>query len=173
MIRRAGLPVAAAVLAALLAAYPLLDGRAPAAPVAALATPRILVYVAGVLRLWPGGLPLAVTLLAMEYVAAVSLRGGGPDLTAPAYAAGLFACAELGWLSLETGSGHPPWPARGLAIAALAGAGFVFGLALLVVATLPLQGGLLLTAVGLLSTVTASAALAWLARASRSGERQF
>jgi hypothetical protein len=173
MIRRAGLGAAALALATLLAVYPALDQRVPVVPLASLALPACVLYAAAVLRLWPDGLPLAVALLALEYLAAVYLRGGGLDLLAPAYAAGLFVSAELGWLTLEAGAGHAPWPARGLAVGLLAGVGFVAGIGLLAVALLPFAGGRLLTAAGVLAAVAASAALGWLARASRGGERQF
>jgi hypothetical protein len=173
MTRRAGLGLAAAGLAALLAAYPGLDQRVPLAPLAPLAIAALMLYAAALLRLWPGGLPLAVALLALEYLAAVYLRGGGLDLLAPAYAAGLFICAELGWLTLEAAGGRPPWAGRGLALAMLAGAGFLAGVALLAAAMLPFPAGWPLTAAGVLAAVAASAALGWLARASRGGERQF
>ncbi|MBJ7598969.1 MAG: hypothetical protein DLM67_07370 [Candidatus Nephthysia bennettiae] len=173
MRRRGGLGLAAAGLGVLLAAYPALDRRVPGAPLAALAIPALVLYVAALLRLWPGGLPLAVALLALEYLAAVYLRGGGLDLLAPAYAAGLFICAELGWLTLEAAGGRPPWAGRGLALAALAGAGFLAAVALLAAAMLPFPAGWPLTVAGVLAAIAASAALGWLARASRGGERQF
>jgi hypothetical protein len=172
-IRRSGLGLAALALAALLAVYPALDQRAPVAPLASLAIPAGVLYLAAVLRIWPDGLPAAVALLALEYLAAVYLRGGGLDLLAPAYATGLFVCAELGWLALEAGAGHAPWLARGLAVAILACGGFLAGLGLLAVALLSFPAGWPLTAAGVLAAVAASAALAWLARASRGGERQF
>ncbi|MDQ6744319.1 MAG: hypothetical protein M3170_08350 [Candidatus Dormibacteraeota bacterium] len=173
MIRRAGFGTAAMALAALLAVYPALDPRVPVAPLALLAVPAALLYAGAMLRLWPDGLPLALAMLALEYLAAVYLRGGGLDLLAPAYAAGLFVCAELGWLTLEAGGGHPPWPGRGVALAMLAGIGFLAGVGLLAVALLPIGGGRLLTGAGVLAAVGAAAAIAWLARASRGGERQF
>jgi Na+/H+ antiporter NhaD/arsenite permease-like protein len=173
MTRRARLGVAAVALAALLAVYPALDQRVPVAPLAWLAVPAGVLYLAAVLRVWPDGMPLAVALLAVEYVAAVYLRGGGLDLLAPAYAVALFVCAELGWLTLESGAGHDPWAARGIAVALLACVGFLAGLGLLAVALLPFAAGPPLTAAGVLAAVAAAAALAWLARSSRGGERQF
>jgi hypothetical protein len=173
MRQRAGLGLAALGLGALLAAYPALDQRVPLAPLAALAVPALALYAAALLRLWPDGLPLAVALLALEYLAAVYLRGGGLDPLAPAYAAGLFVCAELGWLTLEASTGQPPWRGRVLALALLTGAGFLAGLGLLAAALFPFPAGWPLTAVGVLAAVAASAALAWLARGSRGGERQF
>jgi len=173
MRRRAWLGLAGVGLGALLAAYPALDQRAPPAPLVALAAPALVLYVAALLRLWPGGLPLAVALLALEYLAAVYLRGGGLDLLAPVYAAGLFACAELGWLALEAAAGRPPWRGRGVALALLAGAGFIAGLGLLAAALIPFPAGAPLTAAGAVAAVAAAAALGWLARGSRGGERQF
>jgi hypothetical protein len=173
MTQRAALRLAALGLGALLAIYPALDQRAPLAPLVALALPALVLYAAALLRLWPEGLPLAVALLALEYLAAVYLRGGGLDLLAPGYAIALFICAELGWLTLEAGGGQPLWAGRGLALAMLTGAGFLAGLGLLVAAMSPLPSGWPLTAGGVVAAVAASGALAWLARASSGGERQF
>jgi hypothetical protein len=173
MSRRIGFGFAAVALAVLLATYPVLDERVPKAPLLLLAAPAVLLYVAGVTRLWPDGLPISLALLALEYLASVYLRGGGLDLLAPPYAVGLFLCAELGWLALEAYRENPLWRSRGVGIALLAAGGFLVGLVLLAVAMLPFPGGTWLTAVGVLAAVAASAALGWLARATGIGERQF
>jgi hypothetical protein len=173
MSRRLALGVAAGALAILLAVYPALDARVPTAALLSLGVPALVLYMAAVLRLWPGGLPAALALLALEYLAAVYLRGGRIDLLAPVYAAGLFICAELSWLALESSGGHAPWPSRLLAIAALTIGGFLAGLGLLAVGLVPFPSGPALTAAGVVAAVAASAGLSWLARSSAAGERQF
>jgi hypothetical protein len=162
------LGVAALGLAFGLALYPTLG-----APLLVLtAAPAAVVYAMALLGLWRGLLGVAIGLLALEYLASVYLRGGGLDLLSPAYAAALFVCAELGWLSLEAAGGRRSWPGRVLAIAALAPAGAGLGFALLLTALLPLPGGAVLTSGGVLAAVGVAAVLAWLARAHRAAERQ-
>jgi hypothetical protein len=163
---RLGLPAVGLTLG--LALYPTLSGSA----LVLLAVPAACFYVMALVGLWRGLLGVAAALLALEYLASVYLRGGGLDLLSPVYAAALFVCVELGWLALEAGQGRRPWAGRVLAIAALALAGAGVGFALLLVALLPLPGGAVLTAGGVVAAVGVAAALAWLARAHRAAERQ-
>jgi hypothetical protein len=182
--RRLGIPLGAAGLAALLGILPALEQRAATAPLVLLAIAAVALYVAAILRLWPGGLPLALALLAIEYLLSLYLREIRVDLLAPVYAAGLFVCAELGWLTLESSQGHGRWPARGLALALIAAGGLGVGALLLGAALLPLSEGWALTLAGVLAAVATAAVLAWLARlsagssgspgsAARGRERQF
>jgi hypothetical protein len=163
---RLGLPAVGLTLG--LALYPTLSGSA----LVFLAVPAACFYVMALVGLWRGLLGVAAALLALEYLASVYLRGGGLDLLSPVYAAALFFCVELGWLALEAGQGRRAWAGRVLAIAALALAGTGVGFALLLVALLPLPGGAVLTAGGVVAAVGVAAALAWLARAHRAAERQ-
>jgi hypothetical protein len=151
-------------LAAGLAAYPLLDERTAVAPVVMLGAVAFALFVAAVGGLWPGGLAWAVGLLAVEYLAALELRGARLDVAAPAYAGALFLCAELGWLGLEARAGGRPWLGRAFAIGVLALAGSGLGLLLLLAATVSLAGGPLLTGVGVAAACGVAVCLAWLAR---------
>jgi hypothetical protein len=158
-------------LAAGLAAYPVL--AAGSASLVFAGGSAALLYLAALSGLWRGALGLAIALLALEYLGSLYLRGGGLDLQAPAYAAALFASAELGWLTLEAAAGNQPWLGRLLAIGAvgLGGAGLGFGL--LLASLLPAPGGIILTAVGAAAAVAVFAVLAWLSRAFRAAEREF
>ena len=141
MKRSAFLGLAGSLLAVGLAAFPLFfagPGQAP--PLVPPAVAGLLLYAAALLEIWPEGMPLALCLLAIEYVASLYLRGAGLDLLAPAYAAALFGCAELGWLSLEFARGHRPSPARLAWTALLAVAGGLAGTGLLLLALVPLPG---------------------------------
>lgn len=153
----------AGVLAAGLAVFPL-AAASGAAPLVPLAIAGFLLYLTALLELWPEGMPLALSLLAVEYVGSLYFRGGGLDLLAPAYGAALFACAELGWLALESARGHRPWPARFVWMGLLAAAGGLVGAGILLLALLPLPGAWPLTLAGAAATVATAAALARLAR---------
>ena len=159
----------ALLLAGGLAVYPALDQSAALAPLLALAALAVLLYATALLRLWPEGLAAALALLAGEYVASLYFRGSGADVAAPAYAAALFLCAELGWLAVEDGGGSGLWPGRALGVAVVGLAGAGLGFALLLLGALPLGGGPLLTAAGGAAVLALFAALAALARAARSG----
>ena len=159
--------LAGSVLAVALAAFPLLAGPGPAPTLVPPAVAGLLLYAAALLEVWPEGMPLALCLLAIEYVASLYLRRAGLDLLAPAYAAALFACAELGWLALESARGHRPSPARLAWTALLAVAGGLGGTGLLLLALVPLPGAWPLTLAGGAAAVAASAVLATLARRAR------
>jgi hypothetical protein len=153
-------------LAGVLALLPWLNmpspGRSPG--LLALGGLGLAVYAAAVALPWPAALPWALGVLAVEYLIGLEARGAGLDLGAPAVAALLFLTAELGWLGLEAGRGGRPWPGRALAMAVVAVGGA--GLAVLIVlsAAVPVAGGPLLTALGVLAAIGSAAALAWLAR---------
>lgn len=166
MSRRAPLVVApgALPLAAGLAVYPLLDPQAALPPVVGLAVLAVFLYGLGLVTVWPGTMTWALGLLAAEYLAALELRGGSLDLTAPAYAAALFLCSELGWLGLEARRGGRPWLGRSFAIAVLTLLGAAIGWLLLLAATLPVAGGGPLTALGVVAAAATAACLALLAR---------
>lgn len=155
-------PVAMA-LAAGLAVAPALAVRATGA-IGALGGVAVALYVAALAMPWPGLLPWALGLLALEYLVSLELRPAPLDAAAPAYAAALFLCAELGWLGLEARRGGRPSPGRALAVGALGLAGAGLGALLLLAAAVPLAGGGALTGVGVLATVAVAASLAWLGR---------
>ena len=154
---------AALPVAAVLALAPVLGRSLPPAVGAPGVLALILLAVALALP-WAQALPWALGLLAVEYLVSLVLRGAGPDLGAPAYAAGYFLCAELAWLGLEARSGRGLWPARALAAGLLAAGGAALGTGLLLVDALPAPGGLLLTGAGVTAAVVLVACLAWLAR---------
>jgi hypothetical protein len=163
--------LAGAVLAVGLAFFPLVSPEGPAPPLVPLAVAGVILYAAALLELWPEGMPLALSLLAVEYVASLYFRGSGLDLLAPAYASALFGCGELGWLALESARGQRPWPARLAWTGLLAGAGGLAGAGLLLLALVPLPGAWPLTLAGGAAAVAVAAGLASLARrASPTGQ---
>jgi len=147
-----------------LAVYPLLGAGAVRTALAVVGGMGLLLYLFAVGGLWPGGLGVAVGLLAAEYLASLYVRGVQLDVTAPIYAACLFVCGELGWLGVDGGAGSPRWPARWFATAGLALAGAALGWVLVIVATVPLAGGLVVTALGVAAALAAATTVAWLAR---------
>jgi hypothetical protein len=153
----------ALALAAGLALAPALGLRGPG-PAGALGGVAVALYVAALAVPWPGALPWALGLLAVEYLVSLELRSASLDATAPAYAAALFLCAELGWLALEARRGDRPWTGRALGIGALALAGAALGALLLLAAAVPLAGGSPLTGLGVVAAVAVAASLAWLGR---------
>lgn len=155
----AGLPLAAA-----LAVAPVLDERAALGPVGTVGGVAVVLYAAALALPWPGGLPWALGLLGVEYLVSLEVRAAPLDSGAPAYAAALLVCAELGWLGLEVRRGGRPWTGRLVAIGALAVTGAALGALLLLVWTVPLAGGAPLTGLGVAATVAVAACLAWLGR---------
>lgn len=154
---------AALPLAAGLALAPALDRRAPG-PVAALGAVAVGLYALALAIPWSAALPWALGLLALEYLVSLELRAAPLDAAAPAYAAALLVCAELGWLGLEARRGGRPWPGRAAAIAALALAGAALGALLLVVSAVPLAGSAPLTGLGVVAVISVAGSLAWLGR---------
>jgi hypothetical protein len=155
--------VPGALLAAGLAAYPAITQQA-APLVVCLGGLAVALFVAGQALPLPSVLAWALGLLAIEYLAALQLRSAGLDLTAPAYAAAFFLCAELGWLGLEARRGGRLWSGRAVAVVSLAVAGAVLGALVLLLAAVQMAGGALLTGVGVAAAVAVAACLAWLAR---------
>lgn len=152
-------------LVAVLAALPALEAGAWAPPLLALGAFAGALCAVALLGLWPAALPWGLGLLAAEYVVGLELRGAGLDPTAPLYAAALFLCAELGWLGLEARGGAKPWWGRALGALSLALAGAAAGYLALLSLAVPLPGGALVTALGVVAAV---AACGWLAALSRS-----
>ena len=169
---RLGLALGALLLAFGLAAYPALSERAAPAPLPALAVPALLLYAAGLVGRWGGGLAGAIALLALEYLLSLYLRDASLDVVAPVYAVALFLCAELGWLALEGRETGGPWPGRAFGLLAVALGGGGLGFVVLALAVLPLPGGPLLTAAGGAAVVAAAVLLARLANASRRPARE-
>jgi len=149
-----------------LTVYPLLGGEAVSPPLAVVGGVGLLLYLLAVGGLWPGGLGVGVGLLAAEYLASLYVWGVRLDVTAPIYAVCLFACAELGWLAVDGGAGGPRWPARWFATAGLGLAAATLGWGLVIVATVPLAGGLVFTAIGVVAALAAATTVAWLARSA-------
>ena len=154
--------VPGAILAAGLAIYPAI-AQQTAPLVAGLGGLAFVLFVAGQTLPVPGALAWALGLLAIEYLATLKLRGAAVDVAAPAYAAALFLCAELGWLGLEARGGGRLWPGRAVAVAVLALAGGALGAVLLLLAAAPMAGGVVLTGLGVAAAVAIAACLAWLA----------
>ena len=155
--------VPGAMLAAALAIYPAITLEA-APPVVGLGGLALFLFVAGQTLPLPSVLAWAVGLLAIEYLAALELRGAGLDVAAPAYSAALFLCAELGWLGLEARRGGRLWPGRAVGVALVALAGAAVGALVLLLAAVQIAGGAALTGLGVAAAVTVAGCLAWLAR---------
>lgn len=163
----AALPIAAGLaLAGGLALWPELgpQGTGALGPLGALGGAALALYLVGLALPWPGALPWALGLLALEYLVSLEVRRSPLDAAAPAYAAAFFLCAELGWLGLEARRGGRIWPGRARAIAGLALAGCALGALLLLASAVPLAGGSLVTALGVAATIAVAACLAWLGR---------
>jgi hypothetical protein len=151
-------------LAAALALAPVAGPTGPVGPLGALGGLALALYLAGLALPWPGALPWALGLLAVEYLVSLEVRRAPLDPAAPAYAVAFFLCAELGWIGLEARRGGLPWARRVLAIAALALGGSALAALLLLMAAVPLGGGPPMTAVGVAATIAVVASLAWLGR---------
>ena len=145
-----------------------LAGAALLAVYAALTTPRLdrllgSVGGAGVLLLaaalalrHPGLIAPAVVLLGGEYAGLFLVREGTVDIRAPLYGAAFFLVAELAFAALELRAGTPDpglISRRVAIIALLALGGVVLGAVVLAGATLPLEGGLALEAIGVAAAV--------------------
>ncbi len=151
----------ALALTVAMGAYPALGAGTLARPLLLAGGAAVLLVAAALAGVWRGGMAWAPALLGAEYLASLYLRGSRLDLAAAAYAVGLFAVAELGWLGVE---GDRPWPGRALAAAVVAAAGAVTGYLLLTAAALPLPGGAPLTAAGVAAATVAALWLALLLR---------
>ncbi len=113
----------------------------------------------------PAAIAYSLAVVGAEYVAGLVLRGRSLDLSAPLFAAGLYAAAELAYASLEA---RRPGGLGGhrfaLAVGLVAAGGAALGYLLLVLALLPLSGSLVLTALGGAAAVVATGILGRLAR---------
>src|SRR5262249_31612527 len=132
--------VPGAILAAGLAIYPAI-AQQTAPLVAGLGGLAFVLFVAGQTLPVPGALAWSLGLLGSECLPRLNPRGEAVDGGAPAYAAALFLCAELGWLGLEARGGGRLWPGRAVAVAVLALAGAALGAVLLLLAAAPMAGG--------------------------------
>lgn len=151
---RAGLAAAALLLAGGLAAYPLAAAGGFESLFRLAGLLALALLLAGLSGLAPASIAVALALLAAEFLAGLAASGSTLDLASPVYAGGLFLCGELAYASLEAGrpgalGGRRLWPAVGLVLLAGLAAGYL----LLVVALLPLPGGLALTALAGLGAV--------------------
>lgn len=155
--------VPGSMLAAALASYPAVTQEAASA-VIGLGGLAFVLFVAGQTLPLPSLLAWALGLLAIEYLAALELRGAGLDVVAPLYSAVLFLCAELGWLGLEARRGGRLWASRGVGIAVVALAGGAVGTLVLLLAAVQIAGGAALTGLGVAAAVAVAGSLAWLAR---------
>jgi hypothetical protein len=106
----------------------------------------------------------ALALLGGEYAALFLARPGTVDVQAPLEGAAFFFVAELAFAALELRAGRPEpglFARRVASVAWLALGGIVLGAVALAAATLPLDGGLALEALGVAAAV---ALLAFLGR---------
>jgi hypothetical protein len=106
----------------------------------------------------------ALALLGGEYAALFLVRPGTVDVRAPLEGAAFFFVAELAFAALELRAGRPEprlFARRVTAVAGLPLGAIVLGAVVLAAATLPLDGGLALEALGVAAAV---ALLAFLGR---------
>jgi hypothetical protein len=157
---------AAFLLGGALMVYPLLGAGTALPLLATLGGAALLLCAVGVAGVWPAALTAAVGLLATEYLVSLYLKGVRLDLAAPVYAGCLFAWAELSWLVVEGQVAERWWLARWLAVAGLAPSAAALGWAVLIVAALPIAGGLALTALGVVAALAVAAGVRWLARSA-------
>jgi hypothetical protein len=116
----------------------------------------VLMLAAAVALRIPGLIAPALVLLGGEYAGLFLVREGTVDIRAPLYGAGFFLVAELAFAALELRAGEPDpglVPRRSATLAALALGGVVLGAVVLAAATLPLDGGLALEAIGVAAAV--------------------
>lgn len=159
-----GLALAAA---AGLAAYPALAADRLALIPAALGAASVVLLAAAFVTRWPAPVAWSLALLGGEYGAWLALRGDAVDTRAPLYAAGFVVLAELAYEGLARGVAwvEPELVARRvLLLAGLAVGSVALGAVVLAVATIPLRGGVVLTAVGVAAATLALALIARLAR---------
>jgi hypothetical protein len=161
--------VAAPLLLALaLAGYPLSSADQAGLLPIVLAVLALLPLGAALAMQRPVLLPLAIVLLAAEYLTTQAVQWPAIDPAAPIYAGGLLLLAEVGFWSLE-----PHWPRRAdpdlnrrraLHVAVVGLAAIALDAVLLLVATLPVPSNLTLIAAGGLATVGGLALVALVAR---------
>jgi hypothetical protein len=94
----------------------------------------------------------ALVLIGGEYAGLFLVRSGNVDVRAPLEGAAFFLVAELAFAALELRAGRPEpglLAHRAAAVAGLAIGGIVLGAVALAAATVPLDGGLALEALGI------------------------
>lgn len=112
----------------------------------------------------------ALLLLGAEYAAYFAVRGETIDIRAPAYGACFLAVAELAYAALELRAGAPEpglTARRILALTAVALGSIVAGMVVLGAAATPLDGGLGLSAAGIVAAVLLLVGLGRLAGRAR------
>jgi len=155
---RARLTLAGAAVAgaALLAAYAALTASRLDWLLGGVGGVGVLVLVAALALRLPGLIAPALILLGGEYAGLFLVREGTVDIRAPLYGAAFFLIAELAFAALELRAGTPD-PGlihrRAAILAVLAFGGVVLGAVVLAAATLPLEGGLALEAIGVAAAV--------------------
>jgi hypothetical protein len=116
---------------------------------------------------WPTPLAWSLALLGAEYGAWLTERGADVDTRAPLYAAGLLLVAELAFDGIERRvvPAEPELVARrGLQLAGLGIGSIALGTVVLAAATIPLQGNVALTGVGVVAAIAAVTLVARLAK---------
>jgi hypothetical protein len=115
----------------------------------------IVLAVALALRM-PGLITPALVLLGGEYAGLFLVRERTVDVRAPLYGAGIFLVAELSFAALELRAGRPEpglVARRAALLAALALGSVLAGTLVIAAASVPLQGGVALEAVGVAAAV--------------------
>lgn len=106
----------------------------------------------------PGLVTPALVLVGGEFAGVFLVRKGSVDVRAPLYGVGLLLVAELAFAALElrAGTAEPGLVERRVAVLAGLGlAGVLAGTLVLAAATVPLDGGVALEAVGVAAAVAA------------------
>ena len=128
----------------------------------------LLILVVSLVRGWPRLLPVPLFLLGAIYATHLRVDHVTLDLRAPAFAAGLFVMAELGYWSLEERERFQGEPGDGLrhlaVIAVLAAAGVLAGAGVLALADVARTGGLAVDLLGAAAAASLLLSLALLAR---------
>ena len=155
--------VAAAIPAGLAAVVPALQAPGYVLPLLPLGALGVLLLLLGALRILPTLLPWGVGVLAATYVVSLTVAAIGAAPLALLEGAALFASAEAAWLAADP-DGAGLWAGLGLRLVAILAGGVALGWLALFGGALPLPGGPLVTALGVLA---AAAAFALLRRLSR------
>ncbi len=159
----------------MLATYPLSAAGQVAILSILLAALALLVLGAAQAMQRPALLPLAVVILAAEYLTVQAIQWPAIDPVTPFYAAGLLLLAEIGSWSLE-----PHWLSREdpdlnrrrvLRLSTVVLAAILLDAALLLAAAIPVVSSLALTAVGAAGAVGGLAVVAVVARSARGATR--
>jgi hypothetical protein len=104
----------------------------------------------------PGLITPALVLLGGEFAGLFLVREQTVDVRAPLYGVGIFLVAELSFAALELRAGKPEAglvPRRAALLAALALGGVLAGALVIAAATVPLDGGVALEALGVAAAV--------------------